>query len=195
MRTLLIDNYDSFTFNLFQLLAQVNGCEPVVARNDEHPWEELARWGFDNIVLSPGPGHPNRPRDFGACSDALRHAVVPVLGVCLGHQGLAVAEGGVVNTADEPMHGRRSAIYHDGSALFEGVPQGFKAVRYHSLAVRRVPSSLRVTAWTQSGVVMALEDSARPRYGVQFHPESIATDHGEALLRNFRDLTWVAMTA
>ncbi|MCW2957785.1 MAG: pabB, partial [Solirubrobacterales bacterium] len=190
MLTLLIDNHDSYTFNLYQALAQVNGVVPLVVRNDERSWEELEQLGFDNIVLSPGPGHPGRERDFGVCAAALAHADVPILGVCLGHQGLAHAEGGQVAEADEPVHGRLSPIFHDGDGLFSGLPQGFAAVRYHSLAVRSVPPSLRTTAWTQDGVVMGLADPAgggRARYGVQFHPESIASEHGAALLRNFRD--------
>ncbi len=189
MLTLLIDNHDSYTFNLFQALAQVNGTAPLVVRNDERTWEEIERWAFDNIVLSPGPGHPGRARDFGVCAAALAHADVPILGVCLGHQGLAHAAGGHVAEADEPVHGRLSRVFHDGTGLFAGLPQGFAAVRYHSLAVRTVPPSLRTTAWTQDGVVMGLADPARPRYGVQFHPESVASEHGDALLTNFRDLT------
>ncbi|MCW3015687.1 MAG: putative para-aminonezoic acid synthase, partial [Solirubrobacterales bacterium] len=189
MLTLLIDNHDSYTFNLFQALAQVNGVAPLVVRNDERSWEEVERWAFDNLVLSPGPGHPGRARDFGICAAALRHADVPILGVCLGHQGLAYGEGGLVAEADEPVHGRLSRIFHDGAGLFAGIPQGFLAVRYHSLAVRTVPPSLRTTAWTQDGVVMGLTDPARPRYGVQFHPESVASEYGDTLLTNFRDLT------
>ncbi|WP_354700690.1 hypothetical protein DSM112329_00975 [Paraconexibacter sp. AEG42_29] len=190
MLTLLIDNHDSYTFNLFHALAQVNGVPPVVVRNDEHSWEQVERWAFDNIVLSPGPGHPARARDFGICRAALTQAEVPVLGVCLGHQGLADVEGGVVAEADEPVHGRLSRIFHDDpSGLFDGLPQGFAAVRYHSLAVRTVPPTLRRIAWTQDGVVMGLADPARPRFGVQFHPESVASEHGDRLLANFRDLT------
>jgi para-aminobenzoate synthetase len=128
-------------------------------------------------------------RDFGVCAAALAHADVPILGVCLGHQGLAHSEGGHVAEADEPVHGRLSRVFHDGEGLFAGIPQGFAAVRYHSLAVRTVPPSLRTTAWTQDGVVMGLMDPARPRFGVQFHPESVASEHGDTLLRNFRDLT------
>jgi para-aminobenzoate synthetase len=189
MLTLLIDNHDSYTFNLFHALAQVNGVQPIVVRNDARSWEEIEGWAFDNIVLSPGPGHPARTRDFGVCGAALRHAEVPILGVCLGHQGLADVEGGVVAEADEPVHGRQSRIFHDGDGLFRGLPQGFAAVRYHSLVVRTVPPSLRRTAWTQDGVVMGLADPARPRYGVQFHPESVASEYGDRLLANFRDLT------
>jgi para-aminobenzoate synthetase len=189
MRTLLIDNYDSFTFNLFHMLGEVNGDEPVVVRNDELPWEELAALPVDNIVISPGPGRPDRERDVGVSLDVLRHAEVPVLGVCLGHQALAHVTGGGIDHAPEVMHGRLSAIQHDGRGLFEGIPQGFAAVRYHSLVVGEVPVALRVTAWTPDQVVMALEHRTRPLWGVQFHPESICTDHGRTLVRNFRDLT------
>src|SRR5919198_2316675 len=189
MRTLLIDNYDSFTFNLFHLLGEVNGDEPAVVRNDELPWEELAALPVDNIVISPGPGRPEHDRDVGVSLEVLRRAELPVLGVCLGHQALAHVAGGVIDHAPEVMHGRLSEIHHDGQGLFAGIPQGFAAVRYHSLAVGAVPATLRVTAWTRDDVVMALEHRSRPLWGVQFHPESISTEHGAALLRNFRDLT------
>ena len=189
MRTLLIDNYDSFTYNLFHLLGEVNGDEPIVVRNDELPWAELAAMPVDNIVISPGPGRPERGRDVGVSLDALEHAEVPVLGVCLGHQALAHLAGGPIDHAPEVMHGRLSPIQHDGHGLFAGIPQDFAAVRYHSLVVGAVPPSLRVTAWTPDQVVMGLEHRARPLWGVQFHPESISTEHGRALMRNFRDLT------
>jgi para-aminobenzoate synthetase len=189
MRTLLIDNYDSFTYNLFHLLGEVNGDEPIVARNDELSWEELAALPVDNIVISPGPGRPDHERDVGVSLEALQHAAVPVLGVCLGHQALAHVTGGEIGHAPEVMHGRLSTIEHDERGLFEGVPQGFAAVRYHSLVVGAVPESLRVTAWTPDQVVMALEHRERPLWGVQFHPESISTEHGRMLVRNFRDLT------
>jgi para-aminobenzoate synthetase len=189
MRTLLIDNYDSFTFNLFHLLGEVNGDEPIVVRNDELSWDDVAKLAVDNVVISPGPGRPEHERDVGVSLDVLERADVPVLGVCLGHQALAHVTGGVVEHAPEVMHGRLSEIHHDGRGLFAGIPQGFAAVRYHSLAVGAVPDSLRVTAWTPDDVVMGLEHASRPLWGVQFHPESISTEHGAALLRNFRDLT------
>jgi para-aminobenzoate synthetase len=189
MRTLLIDNYDSYTFNLFHLLGEVNGEEPVVVRNDELPWSELDRLAPDNVVISPGPGRPERPRDAGVSLEVLRRADVPVLGICLGHQELAYASGGTIEHAPEVMHGRLSPIRHDGRALFAGIPQEFLAVRYHSLVVGVVPPELRVTARTPDGVIMALEHRARPLFGVQFHPESVSTRHGRALLENFRDLT------
>jgi para-aminobenzoate synthetase len=189
LRTLLIDNYDSYTFNLFHLVGEVNGDEPVVVRNDELPWDELAALRADNIVISPGPGRPEHPRDVGVSLDALHRAEVPVLGVCLGHQALAYVEGGTVEHAPEVMHGRLSPIHHDESVLFAGIPQGFRAVRYHSLVVGAVPAVLRVSAWTPDGVVMGLEHRTRPLFGVQFHPESVSTRHGRRIVENFRDLT------
>ena len=189
MRTLLIDNYDSFTYNLFQLLAEVNGTEPIVVRNDEATWPELERLDFDNVVISPGPGRPDRAADFGVCSEAIRSCEKPLLGVCLGLQGVGWLEGGRVERAPEPMHGRVVAVEHDGSPLFAGIPSPFQATRYHSLALAPpLPSALRETA-TCDGVSMAVEHRSRPQWGVQFHPESIATEHGKQLLANFRDLT------
>jgi para-aminobenzoate synthetase len=189
MLTLLIDNYDSYTFNLFHLIGEVNEEEPIVVRNDEVAWDEIVALRPDNIVISPGPGRPEHPRDAGISLEVLRRADVPVLGVCLGHQALAYVEGGTVEHAPEVMHGRLSPIRHDGRGLFAGVPQDFLAVRYHSLVVGAVPDALRVTAWTPDGVVMALEHRARPLLGVQFHPESVSTRHGRDLVANFRDVT------
>jgi para-aminobenzoate synthetase len=189
MQTLLIDNHDSFTYNLFQLLAEVNGREPIVVRNDGASWSELERLEFDNVVISPGPGRPDVESDFGVCAEAIRRCEKPLLGVCLGHQGIGWVEGGEVARAPEPMHGRVVEIEHDGSPLFAGIPSPFEATRYHSLALTPpLPRSLREIAGCD-GVPMALEHRTRPRWGVQFHPESIATDHGRRLLGNFRDLT------
>jgi para-aminobenzoate synthetase len=190
LKTLLIDNYDSFTYNLFQLLAEVNGEEPDVVRNDRASWRELAGRDFDNVVISPGPGRPDEPRDFRVCADAIRETRMPLLGVCLGHQGIGHVAGARVVHAPEAMHGRLSAVYHDGSPLFAGVPQGFEAVRYHSLCLAEpLPSELEATAWTSDGVLMGVAHRSRPLWGVQFHPESICTDWGRRLLENFRDLT------
>jgi para-aminobenzoate synthetase len=189
MLTLLIDNYDSFTYNLFQLLALVNGREPIVVRNDEASWDELERLEFDNVVISPGPGRPEQPRDFGVCAAAIRRCERPLLGVCLGHQGIGWLEGGRVEPAPEPLHGRVVAVDHDNSPLFAGIPSPFEAVRYHSLALAQpLPDSLRETASCE-GVPMALEHRSRPQWGVQFHPESIATEHGKQLISNFKELT------
>src|ERR1700682_6153446 len=131
MTTLLIDNHDSNTFNRFQLRAVVEGREPVVVRNDETDWAALRPERFSQCVISAGPGRPDRPRDFGLSRSALAQTELPVLGVCLGHQGLVLAHGGEVGPAPRPMHGRRSRIYHGECALFAGIPQGFLAVRYH----------------------------------------------------------------
>ena len=186
MSTLLIDNYDSYTYNVFHLLAAVSGEEPIVIRNDVVSWRALSRWDFDAIVLSPGPGRPERWHDFGVCADILRSSEIPVLGVCLGHQGLGHLLDGIVTSAPMVMHGRLSGIRHDGDGLFEGIPQDFSVVRYHSLAVLgELGPEGRVTAWTDEGVVMGLEHRRRPMWGVQFHPESIATEHGRRLFENF----------
>jgi para-aminobenzoate synthetase len=190
VKTLLIDNYDSFTYNLFQLLAEVNGEEPVVVRNDAASWDELSRLGCDNVVISPGPGRPERVEDFGVCAEALRRTELPLLGVCIGHQGLGSMYGAAVVPAPAPVHGRVSAVLHDEAPLFDGIPREFAAVRYHSLCVEQpLPEELRGTAWTSDGVLMALEHRERPLWGVQFHPESVCTEHGRRLIENFRDLS------
>jgi para-aminobenzoate synthetase len=190
MKTLLIDNYDSFTYNLFQLLAEANGDEPIVVRNDELGWDELAELEFDNIVVSPGPGRPDRESDFGVCGEAIRRSEVPLLGVCLGHQGLSWIHDGKVVNAPEVMHGRLSAVLHEDSPLFAGIPREFQAVRYHSLCVEQpLPEELQPIAWTSDGILMAVQHRQRPHWGVQFHPESICTEYGRRLLANFRDLT------
>ncbi|WP_030437587.1 aminodeoxychorismate synthase component I [Actinoplanes subtropicus] len=187
MRTLLVDNLDSYTYNLFQLIAQVQGTEPVVVRNDEEA-PDLSR--FDNVVISPGPGHPAKERDFGLSARVLAEASVPVLGVCLGHQGIGVLEGATVEQAPQARHGHLARVRHDGRGLFAGIPQEFTAVRYHSLRVREpLPASLAATAWAEDGVLMGLRHRERPLWGVQFHPESVLTEHGHRLLANFRDLS------
>ncbi|MEU5160245.1 aminodeoxychorismate synthase component I [Streptomyces sp. NPDC020875] len=190
MRTLLIDNYDSYTYNLFQLIAEVNDAEPVVMTNDAPQARDLDLSAFDNVVISPGPGHPARERDFGISARAIAAADVPLLGVCLGHQGIGHAEGAAVVPAPEPRHGYLSRIDHDGQDVFAGLPQGFTAVRYHSLSVAEpLPSALEATAWSEDGVVMGLRHRVRPLWGVQFHPESVCTEYGRRMLANFRDLT------
>ena len=194
---LLLDNHDSFTFNLYQLIAAVSGTPPTVATNDGITLDEVVALGPAAVVLSPGPGHPGVRRDFGVCAEVLDALDLPVLGVCLGHQGLASAAGGTVPRAPEPMHGRVSPIYHDGSALFAGIPQGFAAVRYHSLIVGEpVPDELEVIAWTADGLPMGLRHRRLLRWGVQFHPESISTEHGPRLIANFLDACgWSAAAA
>ncbi|GHH85785.1 aminodeoxychorismate synthase component I [Streptomyces capitiformicae] len=190
MKTLLIDNYDSYTYNLFQLIAEVNGEEPVVVLNDAAADDMPKLREFDNVVVSPGPGHPAEPRDFGIAARVIAEATIPVLGVCLGHQGIAVGERAEVESAPWPRHGHLSTVRHDGRDLFRGLPQNFTVVRYHSLSVREpLPSTLQPTAWSEDGVLMGLRHRERPLWGVQFHPESILTDHGHRLLVNFRNLT------
>lgn len=189
MKTLIIDNYDSFTYNLYHLVAGISGTEPVVVRNDELLWKDFAAIGADNVILSPGPGRPENPRDFGICGDIILRAEVPVLGICLGLQGMGFFFGGRVVRAPQPVHGRASRIHHDGSSLFRGLPETFEAIRYHSLVLAQpVPDSFRLTAWAAEDsqtIVMGLEHRSRPLFGVQFHPESISTEYGEALVRNF----------
>jgi para-aminobenzoate synthetase len=183
--TLIIDNYDSFTFNLVSLVALATGEVPRVIRNDAMTWDEIRSLEFDNVIISPGPGHPDRPRDFGVSAEVIRHATVPVLGVCLGHQGIASAFGGnVIETA--PVHGYASEIVHNGDELFRGIPERFQAIRYHSLAVLEpLPAVLRKIAWTADGTVMGLRHVTRPLWGVQFHPESVSSEYGVELIRNF----------
>jgi para-aminobenzoate synthetase len=189
MRTLLVDNHDSYTYNVFHLLAAASGEEPTVVNNDAVSWRVLSRSKFDAFVLSPGPGRPERWHDFGVCRDILRYSEVPVLGICLGHQGIGnLLEGGVAS-APQPMHGRLSHVKHRGTGIFTGVPQNFSVVRYHSLAITGpVGPEGHVVAWADDGVVMGVEHDSRPMWGVQFHPESIATEFGDRIARNFFEL-------
>jgi para-aminobenzoate synthetase len=185
LATIVIDNCDSFTYNLVHAVESITGRAPIVIRNDEKSWEEILALGVENIIVSPGPGRPDRAGDFGVSIDAIRYAQVPLLGVCLGHQGIAQAFGGRVVQA-EPVHGRLAEVIHNGDELFAGIPQQFNAVRYHSLVVAEpLPEALRGIAWTADGTLMALRHADRPLWGVQFHPESILTEYGIELLRNF----------
>jgi anthranilate synthase/aminodeoxychorismate synthase-like glutamine amidotransferase len=183
--TLLIDNYDSFTYNLYQFLSEL-GADVIVKRNDEATVEECLALEPDHVVISPGPGDPD---DAGISRDVIRAFAgkVPVLGVCLGHQCIYDVYGGEVRGAGEIKHGKVSAISHDGRGVFQGIPEGFHAARYHSLAGTHAtkPEELEVTAKSESGVIMAVRHREFTVEGVQFHPESIATDHGKDLLRNF----------
>jgi para-aminobenzoate synthetase len=186
MPALIVDNYDSFTYNLVHAVAEISGCAPLVVRNDELSWEEVRRLDFDCVIISPGPGSPENPRDFGISARLIAEAAVPLLGVCLGHQGIAQHFGGSVVRAAEPVHGRGAGIFHDGDELFAGVPNPFTAIRYHSLLVDEpLPACLRKIAWTSDGLLMALRHAERPIWGVQFHPESICTEHGVRILSNF----------
>jgi para-aminobenzoate synthetase len=189
MKTLLVDNHDSYTYNVFHLLAAASGEEPMVVNNDAVSWRVLTRMDFDAIVLSPGPGHPSRWHDFGVCRDILRHSEVPVFGICLGHQGIGNLLEGSVNRAPLAMHGRLSRVMHEGKGLFKDVPQGFSVVRYHSLAITSPPGPEgHVVAWADDGVVMGVEHTKRPIWGVQFHPESISTEYGLKIAENFYEM-------
>lgn len=189
MRLLLIDNYDSYTYNLYQLLAQTCGSDVTVMANDDQRLSDLDPADYDAAVISPGPGRPQHAADLGRCGELLdRHRTLPVLGVCLGHQAVAHLAGAQVREG-APRHGHLSQVRHDGSALFDGIPQGFTVTRYHSLHVAEpLPADLSATAWAEDGVVMALRHRRLPRWGVQFHPESVATEHGATLLANFARL-------
>lgn len=184
MKILLIDNFDSFTQNIAQYLYEVTGvCVDIVTNT--LPYDDLQIEHYDAVVLSPGPGHPGEDLDFGVCGEVILRSPVPMLGICLGHQGIAQFLGGTVGHAPSPVHGYRSRITHTGSGLFRDLPEQFEVVRYHSLMCTHLPQELRCTAWTEEGVVMAIEHNSRPIWGVQFHPESIHSEYGHALLSNF----------
>jgi anthranilate synthase component 2 len=188
----LVDNYDSFTFNLVHYFGEL-GADVVVHRNNKVTSREVVTADPEAIVLSPGPC---TPKEAGICLDLIAHAAetIPILGVCLGHQAIGDAFGGKVVRAPVPVHGKLSEIRHQGGGIFRGINAPFKATRYHSLVVERdsIPSELAVTADTEDGLVMGLSHSRLPVHGVQFHPESIASDHGHLMLKNFLDIaaTW-----
>ncbi len=185
LRIVVLDNYDSFTFNLVQYLGEL-GAEVEVVRNDALSARSLARRPMDGLLVSPGPG---RPEDAGISPEAIRllDGKRPILGVCLGHQCLSIVHGGRVERAERILHGKTSAILHTGQELFAGLPNPFTATRYHSLIIPRrgLPESLRVIAWTADDEIMAVRSRTTPTWGVQFHPESILTEAGHALLGNF----------
>ena len=185
---LLIDNYDSFTYNLVHYLGEL-GAESVVVRNDKITVEEALAKKPKAIVLSPGPCTPN---EAGVCLDLIKRAgpTIPLLGVCLGHQSIGQSYGGKVIRAPEPMHGKLSSITHTGKGVFKGLPKSFQITRYHSLIVERatLPDCLEITAETADGIIMGLQHKTHPVHGVQFHPESIASEQGHALLANFLEL-------
>ena len=181
----LIDNYDSFTYNLYQYLCEL-GEEVEVVRNDKTSLEEIASWDPERIIVSPGPC---TPKEAGVSVDVIRHfgPRLPVLGVCLGHQCIGAAYGGVVGYAGEIMHGKSSMVHHDGKGVYKGLPNPFEAIRYHSLAIQEegFPDCLEVTARTPNGIIMGVRHKEYPVEGFQAHPESIMTPNGKDLLRNF----------
>ncbi len=184
-RVLVLDNYDSFVYNLVQYLGEL-GAEPIVHRSDALSMDQIVELDPDAVLISPGPG---RPEDAGLSNDVIRHFTGrrPVLGVCLGHQCIGEVFGGKVVRADQVMHGKTSLVRHNGSGVFEGLPTPLEATRYHSLVVEResVPAVLEITAETDDGTVMGLRHVDAEVEGVQFHPESILTDAGHDLMRNF----------
>ncbi|HKZ48125.1 MAG TPA: aminodeoxychorismate/anthranilate synthase component II [Thermoplasmata archaeon] len=188
MRVLLVDNYDSFAYNLYQALGAL-GAEVLVRRNDAISLEQTRDIDPDAVVISPGPGNPTNPRDFGVNAEILREVspAVPTLGVCLGHQGIGAVFGGRIVHAGRLVHGKTSQVRHDGQGIYAGLPNPFPAARYHSLAVDAgsLPPELLVTATAEDGEVMGVRHARHPIEGVQFHPESILTPDGPALLANF----------
>lgn len=184
MRILILDNFDSFTYNLVQLFQSI-GTECVVFRNNVS-FEQVRRVRSDGIIISPGPGTVEKKEDFGVCGQIIQECETPVLGVCLGHQGIGYAFGAsIIRT--RPVHGKTSLVRHDGRGLFKGVKNPFKAARYHSLVVdpKTVPDVLEVTAKSESGEIMGLSHKTRHLHGIQFHPESFLTEEGEKLAENF----------
>ncbi|MDP4585775.1 MAG: aminodeoxychorismate/anthranilate synthase component II [Microbacteriaceae bacterium] len=188
----ILDNYDSFVYTLAGYVQQL-GADVSVVRNDAFPYEDIPTRldGFDGILISPGPGTPT---DAGLSIPIIRYALnhtIPLLGVCLGHQAIAEALGGIVTHAEELMHGKTSDVTHENSPQFDGVPSPFRATRYHSLAIVNgtIPDELRVTARTDGGVIMAVEHSSAPMWGVQFHPESVMTEGGYTMIGNWLETT------
>ena len=187
---LLIDNYDSFTYNLFQYLSEL-GEEVVVVRNDKTTLDEIDRMKPQRLVISPGP---STPLQAGISNEVIKHfgPRLPILGVCLGHQCIGYSYGGQIGQANKIMHGKSSHIYHNGQGILTGLPNPFSAIRYHSLVVQRegLPDCLEVTAWTEDGTIMGLKHRKYPVEGVQFHPESFMTEQGKDLLKNFLQLDY-----
>jgi anthranilate synthase component 2 len=187
MIVLIIDNYDSFTYNIAQYIGEL-GAEPLVYRNDEIRIEEIKQLDIDAIIISPGPGHPANEKDFGVSKDAIieLYDKLPILGVCLGHQGIVHIFGGKVSHAKILMHGKTSLISHNEDNIFTDIRNPFKATRYHSLVAKNVPNELIITARSiDDNEVMGIMHKRYPLYGVQFHPESVLTDDGKKILRNF----------
>jgi anthranilate synthase component 2 len=192
MKTLVIDNYDSFTYNLYQYLGEL-GAAPEVVRNDEITLEGIRHAQPQRIVISPGPGSPDDPAYFGVCAEVIRELgpALPILGVCLGHQGIIHVYGGRVTRAPYPVHGKVWAVSHDGSGLFQGLPSPVEAMRYHSLLgeLLQLPDCLLVNARTADGLVMGVRHRVYATHGIQFHPESIGTPRGKEMLNNFLNIS------
>ena len=190
MKIFILDNYDSFTFNLYQMVGEITNTTPLVFANDKITYQQFLKLNPDAVIISPGPGSPTNKNDFGISGEIIEKSKLPILGVCLGHQGLSSVFGGKVIHAPEVMHGRISKIYHTRDNLFKDIPQGYSAVRYHSLMIdpASFPKDLKKTAWTKDGIIMGVQHRTKLFFGVQFHPESIGTEHGKKLLENFISL-------
>ncbi len=193
MKTLILDNYDSFTFNLYQYVSELGG-NPIVKRNDEIDLDGIRDLSPTHIIISPGPGNPGNTKDFGVCGEVISTISIPILGVCLGHQGIAMSYGGDVVRAPEIVHGKESQVRQIPGVkcaspdILRGLPDNFSVMRYHSLLVDRdsLPECLKVTSETyDDGLIMSVQHVTRPLYGVQFHPESVGTNFGKHILRNF----------
>ena len=192
MKTLLIDNFDSFVYNIYQYLGEL-GVEADVFRNDAITLDEIEKKGYEKIVISPGPGNPTTKKDFGICNRVITELgeKTPILGICLGHQGVISAFGGRIVRGKKPMHGKASIVRHDRSGIFSGVKNPIKVMRYHSLVGEEssLPECLRITARSEDdGAIMAVQHTKLPIFGVQFHPESIFTEEGKRILENFCDV-------
>ena len=185
MKLLMIDNYDSFTYNLVQYLGEL-GCDVVVKRNDEIKLEDVKKIKPEGVVISPGPC---TPKEAGVSVELVKefYRELPILGVCLGHQSIGVAFGGRIVKAKRLMHGKSSDIFHTGEGVFEGLPNPFSAVRYHSLVIEResLPDVLKLTAWSEDGDIMGVQHREYPVFGIQFHPESVLSEFGKDVLKNF----------
>lgn len=186
---LIIDNYDSFTYNLYQLVGKYSE-DIKVARNDKITLDEIKELNPSHIILSPGPGNPLVERDFGICKEIIRNLRnVPILGVCLGHQGIFVEYGGkIIKTL--PVHGKKDTIMHKNSRIFKNIPERFEIIRYHSLICdsTSIPAELKVTSQTDDNIIMAIEHEEYPTFGIQFHPESIGSSYGDVVIKNFLDI-------
>ena len=188
MKVLVIDNYDSFTYNLVQLIG-INNCKLIVKRNDEISLDDVNKIAPDKILISPGPG---KPEDSKISLEIIKHLgkQIPILGVCLGHQAIGICYNGRVIKADKLMHGKTSKIIHDGKLVFKGIPQNFDATRYHSLIIEKesLPTELEITATSEDGTIMGVRHKNFPVVGIQFHPESILTNEGKNIIKN-----WLAL--
>lgn len=191
MKTVVIDNFDSFVFNLVQYIGEQGG-NPVVFRNNEITVEEIQKINPTHILLSPGPGNPEDDTYFGVCSDVIQKmgTSTPLLGVCLGHQGIGHVFGAKIISAATIMHGKTSLCTHNETGIFTGIPNPLRAMRYHSLCIdpETMPQCLEVTAKTPDGIIMGVRHTKYPTYGIQFHPESIGTPHGKKIIQNFLEM-------